>query len=120
VTAQGGRTAHAALVARQMGKPCVVGCTALAIDPDSRTARFNGGPVGESDWISIDGDDGAVYSGHANIVRERPAAELAELERWRSETVNRATPHGNATTEPPTARAHDRRRSASRKVQQRA
>ncbi len=120
VTAQGGRTAHAALVARQMGKPCVVGCAALSVDPDSRTARFDGGPVNESDWISIDGDDGAVYSGRANIVRERPTAELAELERWRSETVNRVAPRGDATTEPATAPAHDRRRSASRKVRQRA
>jgi pyruvate,orthophosphate dikinase len=116
VTAQGGRTAHAALVARQMGKPCVVGCTALAVDPDSRTARFDGGPVNESDWISIDGDDGAVYSGRANIVRERPAAELAELQRWRSEPTILARPDGSATTEPATASAHDRCRSAFRRA----
>ncbi len=86
VTARGGRTAHAALVTRQMGKPCVVGCKALDVDPHTRTARFDGRTINESDWISIDGDDGAVYSGQANIVRERPAAELAELDRWRSET----------------------------------
>jgi pyruvate,orthophosphate dikinase len=83
VTAQGGRTAHAALVARQMGKPCVVGCRALAVDPEARTARFGAATINEGDWISMDGDNGAVYPGRAGIVRERPAAELAELERWR-------------------------------------
>ena len=120
VTAEGGRTAHAALVARQMGKPCVVGCTSLAVDPDARTARFNGRTISESDWISMDGDDGAVYSGRANIARERPAAELAELDRWRSETADLATPAGNATRETATSSAHDRQRSASRKPPQRA
>src|SRR5262249_26236341 len=87
VTAQGGRTAHAAVVARQMNKPCVVGCKALNVDPQSRAAHYEGGTIGESEWISIDGDNGAVYLGRAAIVRDRPAAELAELDRWRSETV---------------------------------
>jgi pyruvate,orthophosphate dikinase len=104
VTAQGGRTAHAALVARQMGKPCVVGCRALAVDPQARTARFDAGTIGEGDWISMDGDNGAVYLGRADIVRERPAAELAELERWRSEAA--PAPH--------------HRRSGSRKIRQQA
>jgi pyruvate,orthophosphate dikinase len=85
VTAQGGRTAHAALVARQMAKPAVVGCKALNVDPDARVARFNGGTIGEGDWISIDGDNGAVFLGRANIIRERPSDELAELDRWRSQ-----------------------------------
>jgi pyruvate,orthophosphate dikinase len=84
VTAHGGRTAHAALVARQMGKPCVVGCKGLDVDPDARAAHFDGGTIAEGDWISIDGDNGAVYLGRANVVRERPTAELAELDRWRS------------------------------------
>jgi pyruvate,orthophosphate dikinase len=87
VTAQGGRTAHAALVARQMGKPCVAGCKSLAVDPEARTARYDGETINEGDWISMDGDNGAVYLGRANIVRERPAAELAELDRWRSEAA---------------------------------
>jgi pyruvate, orthophosphate dikinase len=87
VTAQGGRTAHAALVARQMGKPAVVGSKALDVDPEAHAARLGGGTIGEGDWISIDGDNGAVYLGRANIVRERPTADLAELDRWRSETT---------------------------------
>jgi pyruvate, orthophosphate dikinase len=87
VTAKGGCTAHAALVARQMGKPAVVGCEGLVVDPDARVARVNGRTIGEGDWMSIDGDNGAVYRGRAAIIRERPAAELAELDRWRSEAT---------------------------------
>ncbi len=87
VTAQGGRTAHAALVARQMGKPCVVGCKSLTIDPEARTARFDTDAISEGDWMSMDGDSGAIYLGRADIVRERPTVELTELERWRSEAV---------------------------------
>jgi pyruvate, orthophosphate dikinase len=93
VTAQGGRTAHAALVARQMGKPCVTGCKALTVDPQAGAARCDGGTTGrgtidEGEWITMDGDNGAVYLGRAVVVRERPAAELAELERWRTEAAS--------------------------------
>src|SRR5262249_8865610 len=87
VTAHGGRTAPAALVARQMGKPCVAGCKSLAVDPEARTARYDDGTINEGEWISMDGDNGAVYLGRAGIVRDRPAAELAELDRWRSEAA---------------------------------
>ena len=83
VTARGGRTAHAALIARQMGKPGVVGCEGLAIDAETRQARFISVMVGEGEWISIDGDNGAIYLGRRTIQRDRPTAELAELERWR-------------------------------------
>lgn len=84
VTARGGRTAHAALVARQMGKPSVVGCEGLDIDLTARRARIDGTVIHEGDWISIDGGSGAVYAGQGTIVHERPTAELAELERWRA------------------------------------
>jgi pyruvate,orthophosphate dikinase len=90
VTAQGGRTAHAALVARQMGKPSVVGCKGLDVDVAARSARFDGGKIGEGEWISIEGDNGTIYLGRANIVRERPTAELAELDGWRARISSRA------------------------------
>jgi pyruvate, orthophosphate dikinase len=116
VTAQGGRTAHAALVARQMGKPCVAGCKAFTVDPEARTARYDGGTIGEGEWISMDGDSGAVYLGRADIIRERPAAELAELERWRAEDVSLAPPAGAGTREP--TASHRRRRAAAHHVRQ--
>jgi pyruvate,orthophosphate dikinase len=83
VTAVGGRTAHAALVARQLGKPCIVGCARLAVDPAHHSARLAGTAIDEGDWLSIDGEAGTIYLGRANVVVERPEAELAEIERWR-------------------------------------
>jgi pyruvate,orthophosphate dikinase len=86
VTAVGGRTAHAALVARQMGKPCVVGCVALEIDPAGRGAKLAGAPLKQGDWLSIDGETGAVYRGRGKIAVARPEAELAEIARWQRAT----------------------------------
>jgi pyruvate,orthophosphate dikinase len=63
LTARGGMTSHAALVARQMGKVCVVGCNALDIDYASRCMRVNGKVIREGDWISIDGSTGDVIEG---------------------------------------------------------
>jgi pyruvate,orthophosphate dikinase len=120
VTVQGGRTAHAALVARQMGKPCVVGCKALAIDAEARTARCDSGTIGEGDWISMDGNNGAVYLGRAAVACERPAAELAEMERWRSEEASIVPSDGKATRDPAIVSAHDHRRSGSRKIRRQA
>ncbi len=63
LTARGGMTSHAALVARQMGKVCVAGCSALQIDYVSRTLKVNGKTLKEGDWISIDGTTGDVFEG---------------------------------------------------------
>jgi pyruvate,orthophosphate dikinase len=76
-------TAHASLVARHMGLPCVVGCEGLSVEPSARRACFAGRVVEEGDWISVDGDSGGVFLGQREIVTERPAAELDEVERWR-------------------------------------
>jgi pyruvate, orthophosphate dikinase len=83
LTAAGGRTAHAALVARQMGKPCVVGCEALTIDEDNRQGRLGDAAIREGDWVSVDGGSGEVFLGQRKIVTERPEAELRELDSWR-------------------------------------
>ena len=88
VTAVGGRTAHAALVARQMGKPCVVGCDRTAIDMARRRAQFATATVAEGEWISIDGDSGEVYLGRREVVTERPEDELREVERWRQSATH--------------------------------
>ncbi len=64
VTSRGGRTSHAALVARQFGKPAVVGAEGMDIDFDTRVVRFEGGlEVAERDWLSIDGTEGRVFAG---------------------------------------------------------
>ncbi|MCL4538818.1 MAG: pyruvate, phosphate dikinase [Bacteroidetes bacterium] len=63
LTARGGMTSHAALVARQMGKVCVAGCSALEIDYSKHMMNVNGKTVKEGDWISIDGTTGEVIEG---------------------------------------------------------
>ncbi|MBP1678371.1 MAG: ppdK, partial [Bacteroidetes bacterium] len=63
LTARGGMTSHAALVARQMGKVCVAGCSSLAIDYTTHTMTVKGKVIREGDWISIDGTTGEVIEG---------------------------------------------------------
>ncbi len=63
LTSRGGRTSHAALVARQFGKPAVVGVSELKIDMGKRQMWINGDVIHEGDWISLDGTAGAVYKG---------------------------------------------------------
>jgi pyruvate,orthophosphate dikinase len=63
LTAQGGMTSHAALVARQMGKVCVAGCGALGIDYGKSLMVVKGKTVKEGDWVSIDGTTGEVIEG---------------------------------------------------------
>ncbi len=63
LTSRGGRTSHAALVARQFGKPAVVGVSKLKIDMNKRQISFGDTVIHEGDWISIDGTLGEIYSG---------------------------------------------------------
>jgi len=63
LTSRGGRTSHAALVARQFGKPAVVGVAALEVDMAARTMAVAGRVIAEGDWISIDGTNGDVFLG---------------------------------------------------------
>ncbi|MGZ8433069.1 MAG: pyruvate, phosphate dikinase, partial [Candidatus Binatia bacterium] len=63
LTARGGMTSHAALVARQMGKVCIAGCEALQINYTARTLEVGQTELHEGDWISIDGTTGEVFHG---------------------------------------------------------
>ena len=63
LTSRGGRTSHAALVARQFGKPAVVGVSALELDMNERLMKVGDLVIKEGDWISIDGTSGEVYQG---------------------------------------------------------
>jgi pyruvate,orthophosphate dikinase len=88
LTAAGGRTAHAAVVARQLGKACLVGCKALQIAEDGHRATLAGEKLGEGDWLSLDGESGAVTMGKREIIAELPEAEMAALESWRGAKAN--------------------------------
>jgi pyruvate,orthophosphate dikinase len=72
LTAKGGMTSHAALVARGWGKCCVVGCSALAIDARGKTLTVNGKTLRELDWISVNGTTGKVYAGQVGVLPAQP------------------------------------------------
>ena len=76
LTARGGVSSHAALVARQMGKVCVAGAGALEIDYQARTVKVDGRTYTEGDWMSIDGTAGKVYAGQ---VKTAPSEIVAGL-----------------------------------------
>ncbi len=76
LTARGGMTSHAALVARQMGKVCVAGCGALSIDYTGGMMTVNGRTIGEGDWISINGTTGQVY---IDKIKTKPSEVLEVL-----------------------------------------
>lgn len=83
LTAVGSRTAHAAVVARQLGKVCLVGCRDLEIDPSARSGKIGDVRIQEGDWLSLDGDTGEVTLGRREIVSDVPVSDLAEIESWR-------------------------------------
>ncbi|MFA6448208.1 MAG: pyruvate, phosphate dikinase [bacterium] len=72
LTAKGGMTSHAALVARGWGKCCVVGCSALEIDTEKRTVRANGVTLKEGDFITMNGTTGRVYAGQLPLIPAEP------------------------------------------------
>ncbi len=73
LTARGGATSHAAVVARQIGKPCVAGCAELVVDYATKVARSteSGASFAEGDWISVDGSTGEVFAGALPTVSAR-------------------------------------------------
>lgn len=84
LTARGGRTSHAAVVARQMGKVCLVGCPSLRIESDGRGCFIGASRFREGDDLTLDGDGGRVFAGRIPVLRERPEADLAEVAGWRA------------------------------------
>ncbi len=102
LTARGGMTSHAAVVARGMGKCCVSGCAALAIDYSKKQISVGSLTVKEGDWISLDGSTGEVYLG--KIKTENPSfeGEIGTLMEWADERrelkvrTNADTPHDSA------------------------
>jgi pyruvate,orthophosphate dikinase len=89
LTARGGATSHAAVVARQIGKPCVAGCAELVVDYRTRTARSleSGVTFAEGDWVSLDGSTGDVYVGALPTVHARyeDQTELQRILGWADE-----------------------------------
>jgi pyruvate, orthophosphate dikinase len=78
LTARGGVSSHAALVARQMGKVCVCGAAALEVDYQARTVKVGAKTFKEGDWLSIDGTVGKVYAGRVKTAPSEIVAGLIE------------------------------------------
>src|SRR5512136_481860 len=85
LTSRGGKTSHAAVVARGMGKPCVSGCEDLRIDPKGREATIKNIHIKEGDFITIDGSRGEIYLGEIPTVDPEISKELLTLLNWADE-----------------------------------
>jgi pyruvate,orthophosphate dikinase len=85
LTATGGRTSHAAVVARQMGKVCLVGCVDLVIDEKARQARLGETVIREGDPLCLDGDAGTLYADSPEITSERPEGLIKRVTEWRAQ-----------------------------------
>jgi len=82
LTATGGKTSHAAVVARGWGKCCIVGCEELDISAEKKEIRVGGRVIGEGDWLTLDGGDGTVYLGELPVTMPKPAKSYATLMKW--------------------------------------
>jgi pyruvate,orthophosphate dikinase len=86
LTSRGGKTSHAAVVARGMGKPCIVGCSQIEIDADGKGFSVNGKKIVRGGQkITIDGSTGRVYVGEVPTVEPEISSEFKELLQWSSE-----------------------------------
>ncbi|MBI4294113.1 MAG: pyruvate, phosphate dikinase [Betaproteobacteria bacterium] len=90
LTGAGGRTSHAAVVARQLEKVCLVGCQGLAIDAAARRCTLGKRQLREGEVITLDGRSGSVFAGAVGVVAEAPREYLAELANWRALAKPRA------------------------------
>jgi pyruvate,orthophosphate dikinase len=85
LTARGGMTSHAAVVARGMGKPCIAGCSALHVDIENRTAELGGHVLVEGDVITVDGTTGRVVLGAVPLVEPKPNDDFELVLQWADE-----------------------------------
>ena len=82
VTARGGMTSHAAVVARGMGKPCVVSVQGMEVSEAAGTLTLGGRTLHAGDWITLDGTHGTIYAGHANLLLPEPDQYYHRLMGW--------------------------------------
>ena len=85
LTSRGGKTSHAAVVARSMGKPCVSGCEAIEINMAAREATISGVTLREGDIITIDGSSGNIYQGMVPTIEPEFVEDLLVLLEWADE-----------------------------------
>jgi pyruvate, orthophosphate dikinase len=106
LTAHGGMTSHAAVVARGMGKPCVAGCEGLEIDQASKTVRIGGRELHEGDTITIDGGTGRVIVGEVPLVPPELNEDFETILGW-ADDVRRLKVRANADNAEDAAKARE-------------
>ena len=82
LTARGGMTSHAAVVARGIGKPCVASAQKLEVNEETHTFAVNGRSLKQGDWITIDGGNGRVYAGKAELQEPVLSGNFTRLMQW--------------------------------------
>jgi len=97
LTAKGGMTSHAAVVARAMGKPCVSGCADLDVNLKKKKCKIGGVEINEFDPITLDGSSGKVIQGSVPLIRPRLTSSFTRLMGWAGE-VRRLEIRANADT----------------------
>ena len=97
LTSRGGKTSHAAVVARGMGKPCIVGCSELKIDYDNKQCSANGKTIHEGDAITIDGSSGAVHIGDIPTIEPKITEDFKQILEW-SQKAKKIGIRANADT----------------------
>jgi pyruvate,orthophosphate dikinase len=106
LTAHGGMTSHAAVVARGMGKPCVAGCDGLQLDLDNRRGTLNGREFSEGDMITIDGGTGEVILGTVDLIPPQINEDFETILGW-ADGLRRLRVRANADTPEDATRARE-------------
>jgi len=86
LTSLGGKSSHAAIVSRGMGKPCIVGCAELKINYDDNTCTANGITIKEGETVSIDGSRGTVFIGMVPTVEPKVTKDFEQILEWAQKT----------------------------------
>ena len=97
LTATGGKTSHAAVVARGWGKTCIVGCEALDLDAAARRLRIGGRTLGPDDVVTLDGTDGSVYAGEIALIKPELPATYHRILAW-ADALRRLRVRANVDT----------------------
>ena len=82
LTARGGMTSHAAVVARGMGRPCVSGSSEIEIDYENKTFKANNYVIKEGDLITIDGSTGRIIQGEVPKIKPEISGDFSKLMSW--------------------------------------
>jgi pyruvate,orthophosphate dikinase len=106
LTARGGMTSHAAVVARGMGKCCVCGCGDLHVDADKKVVLVQGKTLGANDVVTLDGSKGEVFEGQVKVVDAQVSGDFETILAWANE-FKRLGVRANAETEREAKKARD-------------